>query len=329
MQLYAVAASCEYEAVRAGFVAGAGELCLGSDAALVSQCLQQTAAGRHRKTAEHLDSMNVLDTETALGLAASASQQQHSQRGCSSGSVARPQGAGRDAYHCADCGARFSSADTTMRGVLCQGTGCQRWHHLYGCQVAAGADPGSTARSRRAPQQLLCGLCSTAAGQAAAAAVLAPADQDQEAGSSDDEMAAAAEAALRKRRRPAWADGRPGCWLLGAGADDFFVQRGDFVFMEAAAADPLAFIVSSSSSGARGDAYVALFKVVEVAREALQVGFFCNEQRSLREPLRYQGDGVQQQLAQSSVSGKVLHALEPDSPDEVLGQLLSECGGCC
>jgi hypothetical protein len=150
--------------------------------------------------------------------------------------------------------------------------------------------------------------------------VLASADQEQEVCSSDDEMAAAAEA-RRKRHRPSWADDRPGCWLAGSGTEDFFVQRGDFVFMEATAADPLAFTVSSSSSGAGRAAYVSLFKVVGVSRDRLTVSFFWNQQGSLGGPLQYQGEGMQQVLARSSVSGRVLHALEPDSAEEILVQL--------
>ena len=138
-------------------------------------------------------------------------------------------------------------------------------------------------------------------------------------------MQAAAGSHPRKRRRPAWADNRPGWWLVGLGQDDFYVQRGDFVLTQAdvaaAAADPLAFIVpphSSSSSTGLGDAYVHLCKVVDVSRDSITVSFFYNSQRSLLEPLQYQGGVVQQVLACSSVCGKVLHVLEPDSGDEVL-----------
>jgi hypothetical protein len=63
-----------------------------------------------------------------------------------------------------------------------------------------------------------------------------------------------------------WADDRPGCWLAGSGTEDFYVQQGDFLFMEATAAAPT-FTVSSSSGGT---AYVNLFKVVGVSRDSLR-----------------------------------------------------------
>jgi hypothetical protein len=156
--------------------------------------------------------------------------------------------------------------------------------------------------------------------------VVADQEQEQErAVSSDQEAAAAAaEATLRKRRRPAWADDRPGCWLRGMGTVDFYVQQGDFVCISAAeaaaAGDPLAFMVSSSSMGKTGVAYVYLFRLVDVCREILTVSFFLNKQRNLTLPLQNQGYDVQL-VARSSVTGRVLHVLEPESPGEMLLQL--------
>ena len=92
----------------------------------------------------------------------------------------------------------------------------------------------------------------------------------------------------------------------------------------AAAADPLAFVLpphsggsSSSSSAGLGEVCVSLFKVVDITRDSITASFFYNSQRSLLEPLQYQGD-MQQVLALSSVSGRVVHVLEPDGPGEVL-----------
>jgi hypothetical protein len=62
---------------------------------------------------------------------------------------------------------------------------------------------------------------------------------------------------------------------------------------------------------------VNLFKVVDITRDSITASFFYNSQRSLLQPLQYQGE-VQQVLAFSSVSGRVVHVLEPDSGDEVL-----------
>jgi len=114
---------------------------------------------------------------------------------------------------------------------------------------------------RRAKRQRLCGLCSEAAGGTAATAAaggleLTGQEQQQEQGSGSS-CATEGKGARRrqlKRRMPAWADDRPGCWLVGEGEDDFHVQHGDFVFMQATQQHPLAFIVPphSSSSGGQG-----------------------------------------------------------------------------
>lgn len=75
----------------------------------------------------------------------------------------------------------------------------------------------------------------------------------------------------------------------------------------------------SISSAGLGDAYVHAFKVLDVARDSLTASLFYNSQRSLLEPLQYQGDDVQQRLARNGVDGHVVHVLEPEWVDEVLG----------
>jgi hypothetical protein len=115
--------------------------------------------------------------------------------------------------------------------------------------------------------------------------------EQEQGGSSDQEggeRVVAAGTKLRKRRRPSWADDRPGCWLLGQGEEDFYVQQGDFVFTAAAAKDPLAFVVPPSSSSGGLGAYVHLFKVLDVSRDSLTASCFWNEQHDLLQPLLYQ-----------------------------------------
>lgn len=113
-------------------------------------------------------------------------------------------------------------------------------------------------------------------------------------------------------------DDRPDCWLVGLGEEDFFVQQGDFVFKQAAAAaaqDPLAFIVPPySSSGASGawikpPPHLNLFKITDVLHDSLTASSFWSDERSLLKPPQYQEHGVQELLPCSSVSGRVIHVL--------------------
>lgn len=65
---------------------------------------------------------------------------------------------------------------------------------------------------------------------------------------------------------------------------------------------------------------MSIFRVTGVSRGHLTASCFFNSERSLLQPLLFQG-GSQQMMWLDTLSGRVVHVLEPEAADEVLTQL--------